>query len=329
MEDAVYAGEVERVLDEVDLLDRETLRVLLLQRRVVVVRERVPADGIVAAVEERAEQVRADEAGRAGDDVAHGHGMLGEPAPGDHEYHVAEPEVGKPRVDTVAPPHEARAPTEDRETVRPYALDDEPALLEHRPELRLRELAMREGELGAEVALADEPQCSPPLCIQRPREESAAVIRRQHDAAARREHPGKLPKPEDRLEQMLDRLEAEHELELRVGERKTLDVRALELDLDSTPLGGERRGSQDAFRDVDADEPDVTGRNAGNSSLRTENLRSRVGSGATGTVYCSAPRRSYTSRRWSDGAAVVMRARQAYSGNLRRGRIAQTDNVAA
>ena len=78
-----------------------------------------------------------------------------------------------------------------------------------------------------------------------------------------------------------------------------------------------------------ASRSDVTGRNAGNSSMRTENLRSRVGSGATGTVYCSAPRRSYTSRRWSDGAAVVMRARQAYSGNLRRGRIAQTDNVAA
>ena len=78
MEDAVDALEVERAVDEVETLDRQPAGVLLLQRRVVVVRERVPARRVVAPLEERAEQVRADEPGGAGDDVAHGPGMLGQ-----------------------------------------------------------------------------------------------------------------------------------------------------------------------------------------------------------------------------------------------------------
>ena len=156
MEDAVDAREIERILDEVDLLDRQPLRVFLLQRRVVVVGERIPADRVVAAIEERAEEVRADEPGCTGDDVAHGHGMLGEPMSSDHKYHVAEPDIREPCVDPVTPSDEAGACTQERETVGPDALDDEPALPEHRSELRLGELAMREEELGAEVALTDE-----------------------------------------------------------------------------------------------------------------------------------------------------------------------------
>ena len=72
MEHAVDPVELEWIVGEVDALDRQAARVLLLQRRVVVVRERVPADGVVAALEERAEELRPDEPGGAGDDVAHG-----------------------------------------------------------------------------------------------------------------------------------------------------------------------------------------------------------------------------------------------------------------
>ena len=71
MEHAVHTVQLERVLGEVDALHREPARVLLLERRVVVVRERVPADRVVTALEERAEKLRADEPGGAGDDVAH------------------------------------------------------------------------------------------------------------------------------------------------------------------------------------------------------------------------------------------------------------------
>ena len=71
MEHAVDAREVELVRGEVDPLHREPARVLLLQRRVVVVGERIPADRVVAPLEQRAEELRADEPGRAGDDVAH------------------------------------------------------------------------------------------------------------------------------------------------------------------------------------------------------------------------------------------------------------------
>ena len=77
MEDAVEPVELERVLRKVDAGDRKIAGVLLLQRRVVVVREGVPADGIVAAFQKRAEELGADEPGCAGDEVAHGWGMLG------------------------------------------------------------------------------------------------------------------------------------------------------------------------------------------------------------------------------------------------------------
>ena len=72
MEDAVVAVEVELVLRDVETRHREVARVLLLQRRVVVVGVGVPARRIVAALEERAEELRPDEPGRAGDEVAHG-----------------------------------------------------------------------------------------------------------------------------------------------------------------------------------------------------------------------------------------------------------------
>ena len=61
-----------RHADEVDSLNREPGRVLLLERGVVVVGERVVARGLVTPLEERPEEVRADEPGGAGDDVAHG-----------------------------------------------------------------------------------------------------------------------------------------------------------------------------------------------------------------------------------------------------------------
>ncbi len=53
VEDAVHPFEVERVLDEVDALDGQSASVLLLQRDVVVVGERVPADGVVPALQKR------------------------------------------------------------------------------------------------------------------------------------------------------------------------------------------------------------------------------------------------------------------------------------
>ncbi len=72
MEDAVEAVEVELVLCDVETRDGEVARVLLLQRRVVVVGEGVPADGVVPALDERAQELRPDEPGRAGDEVPHG-----------------------------------------------------------------------------------------------------------------------------------------------------------------------------------------------------------------------------------------------------------------
>jgi hypothetical protein len=57
VEDPVDTGEIESVLDEVDALHRQAFGVLLLQRGVVVVREHIPADGVMAAVEQRAEEV--------------------------------------------------------------------------------------------------------------------------------------------------------------------------------------------------------------------------------------------------------------------------------
>ena len=71
VEHPVDAREAELVRGDVDALHRETARVLLLQRRVVVVGERIPADRVVPPLEERAQELRADEPGGAGDDVAH------------------------------------------------------------------------------------------------------------------------------------------------------------------------------------------------------------------------------------------------------------------
>ena len=71
MEDPVDAGEVERVVGEVDAPDVEVARVLLLQRRVVVVGEDVEPHHFVAVGQEPLGEVRADEAGGAGDHVPH------------------------------------------------------------------------------------------------------------------------------------------------------------------------------------------------------------------------------------------------------------------
>jgi hypothetical protein len=73
MEDAVEAGEVELVLGQVDTRDLEAGGVLLLQGDVVVVRERIERDKVVAVPEQRLGQVRADEAGGSGNEVAQGY----------------------------------------------------------------------------------------------------------------------------------------------------------------------------------------------------------------------------------------------------------------
>ena len=71
MEDAVEAREVELVLGQVDTADVEAARVLLLKRDVVVVREAVETDDLVAAFEQRLGEVRADEPGGSGDGEPH------------------------------------------------------------------------------------------------------------------------------------------------------------------------------------------------------------------------------------------------------------------
>ena len=71
MEDAVDAREVEIVGGKVRPQNVQAAGVLLLQRPVVVVGEAVDADDVVARVDERIREVRADEAGDACDDVAH------------------------------------------------------------------------------------------------------------------------------------------------------------------------------------------------------------------------------------------------------------------
>src|SRR5258708_15477984 len=71
MEDAVKAREVELVLGQVEATDVAATRVFLLQRRVVVVGEAVDADDVVAACDERLDEMRPDEPGRAGDGIAH------------------------------------------------------------------------------------------------------------------------------------------------------------------------------------------------------------------------------------------------------------------
>ena len=71
VEDAVEAGEVELVAGEVEAAHVEPAGVPLLQRGVVVVGERVDPDDLVPGRLERLGEVRADEAGGAGDDVPH------------------------------------------------------------------------------------------------------------------------------------------------------------------------------------------------------------------------------------------------------------------
>ena len=71
MEDAVEAGEVERIAREVDTLEDETARILLLEGRVVVVRETVEPDDVVAARGQRVREMRADEARGSGHEVSH------------------------------------------------------------------------------------------------------------------------------------------------------------------------------------------------------------------------------------------------------------------
>jgi hypothetical protein len=71
MEDAVDAFEVELVLREVEARHVQSRRVLLLQGRVVVGGEAVDTHDVVPAGDERFREMRADEAGRTGDDVPH------------------------------------------------------------------------------------------------------------------------------------------------------------------------------------------------------------------------------------------------------------------
>ena len=71
VEDAVEAVDFDRVAREVTPDDRLPARVLLLQGDVVVVREAVEADDVVPLGAEGLGQVGADEAGGAGDEIAH------------------------------------------------------------------------------------------------------------------------------------------------------------------------------------------------------------------------------------------------------------------
>ena len=70
VEDAVDTVERKLVLRHVQAQDLERMRVLQLQRRVVVVREEVDRDDLVAARQQRLGEVRAHEACGAGDEVA-------------------------------------------------------------------------------------------------------------------------------------------------------------------------------------------------------------------------------------------------------------------
>jgi hypothetical protein len=69
VEDAVDPGEVERVGGQVDPLDQERCRVLLLHGPVVVVGEAVDRNHFVTPGEQRLRQVRPDEPSGSGDDV--------------------------------------------------------------------------------------------------------------------------------------------------------------------------------------------------------------------------------------------------------------------
>ena len=71
MEDAVEAAEVELVLGQVEALELDGARVLLLLRGIVVVGQAVDPDDVVPARAELLGEVRADEPGRAGDHKSH------------------------------------------------------------------------------------------------------------------------------------------------------------------------------------------------------------------------------------------------------------------
>ena len=71
MEDAVDVVELEIGVSEVEPANVEPVGVRLLLGNVVVVGEGVDADDLVAARLERSREGRADEAGRAGDDLSH------------------------------------------------------------------------------------------------------------------------------------------------------------------------------------------------------------------------------------------------------------------
>ena len=95
---------------------------------------------------------------------------------------------------------------------------------------------MREEELGAEVALTDEPKRSPPRCIQDPREQPPAVVCRQHDPAARCEHPSKLADAEARAEVVLQRVGLRLRRDTPAGLLTYAEQRALEIGI--TVAGG-------------------------------------------------------------------------------------------
>src|SRR5207244_1220370 len=74
MEDPVHSVEVQVALREIEAQHVELAGVLLLQRRVVVVRERVDGEDLVPTAEQGLGQVRADEARRSRHQIAHGRG---------------------------------------------------------------------------------------------------------------------------------------------------------------------------------------------------------------------------------------------------------------
>ena len=81
MEDAVEAGEVDRVARQVEPEDLLAADVLLLQRDVVVVGEAVEPDDLVALGAQGLREMRADEAGGAGDEIPHRRNCRGLPGP--------------------------------------------------------------------------------------------------------------------------------------------------------------------------------------------------------------------------------------------------------
>jgi hypothetical protein len=76
MEDAVHAGEVERLRGEVEAPHVDPLRVPLLLGGVVVVREGVDAGDVVPGCEQRVGEMRADEARGPRDEVTSYRGTI-------------------------------------------------------------------------------------------------------------------------------------------------------------------------------------------------------------------------------------------------------------